>query len=260
MAWRLVLSPLDGNFGKPEALATSLSVAVPGIKWERFAIPPNNGAYDVWLGTVEHKGLAAMFRFVTVPPLSKVDLEVKGDGDPLPLLRSICILNSWSARSVESGLSIDLLLEHSSEWEHFLGSMRIMHGTEYGKVQPNADDIRRLMQDILCGAEPRQEFTIVDAAEREGRSSLHIAIATMTDSIGWCVTAFEKNGAMVLCRDIRKASEFVDCIYSGSPTRIRDECILTLGLAVEATSYFLKSGKRFPRGRWTSLSDAITNY
>lgn len=48
-----------------------------------------------------------------------VCVEVRGDGNPVPLLAAICIPNGWIAIDDSNGLQIDFAGETATGWEKF---------------------------------------------------------------------------------------------------------------------------------------------
>lgn len=265
MAWRLKLSasPSVDGFGPHEAVVECVSRMLPGVHWEtlsppgRYSQKTEGTSNDIWLGNIVDNGLMIMFRFLGIDAIISIEVEVKGHGNPLPLLHRLCASNDWSVFSVESGDQIDLEADSCTEWKELLDSKQIKHGLEYGKLRPAAGDIEEVMKEILLGNERRPEFTIEGAAEREGQPSLHIATVEMTDAIGWCLTMSDRANAAVMCHQQGDSVEFTDCVYCGVPTQISEQCIVSAKAVVNAASYFLETQQRLPQYKWISQKKAF---
>ncbi|HEV3383496.1 MAG TPA: hypothetical protein VG097_01710, partial [Gemmata sp.] len=130
MPWELTIrSSNDGSLGDRETVVKLITLAVPGIRWieeppllERIKDMPSHpfhalihtwpeetrasfarsrlrGDFDGGEFSIQLYGFEAQ-------PIPSVCVEVRGNGNPVPLLAAICIPNGWIATDGRDGQRI----------------------------------------------------------------------------------------------------------------------------------------------------------
>jgi hypothetical protein len=54
-------------------------------------------------------------------PLNRLHAEIRGNQNPAPILRTLCVQNSWSALDDQTGSAIDLNDTIPTQWLEFMG-------------------------------------------------------------------------------------------------------------------------------------------
>jgi hypothetical protein len=141
MPWELNLRRSDGSaLGSKADVVDAISRSTSGMTWEeeestlyqaikdpshpladvvaswsaeqrqRFAIPKLVGTFEAEEFSIE------LYGFET-NPLYSIEVEARGNGNPMPILASICIANQWVVVENSTGQIIDL--SDASRWTQF---------------------------------------------------------------------------------------------------------------------------------------------
>jgi hypothetical protein len=70
-------------------------------------------------GSSEVEDLSITFYARDLPEIRFVNGEVRGNGNPLPILAKLCIPNRWSVISIYDQKVVDLCADVANQWEHF---------------------------------------------------------------------------------------------------------------------------------------------
>jgi len=117
--------------GTREDVIAALSGALPGVELERPPTPPKE-----FLGMMppavrdavtrprleadfEHADFSIQFYTTDTPSVNWINAEIRGNGDPLPLLRSICSHTGWSVIDSGGNIVMDARNADASSWESF---------------------------------------------------------------------------------------------------------------------------------------------
>jgi hypothetical protein len=143
MPWELTIRATnETSLGDRETVVKRISAAVPGIEWieeppllEQIKDMPDHPFHALiptWpestrasfsrsklLGIFDAAELSMRLYGFEAQPIRSVCAEVRGNGDPLPLLAAICNPNGWCATDDRDGQQIDLTAESAKGWEWF---------------------------------------------------------------------------------------------------------------------------------------------
>lgn len=111
MSWDVVI--LDSGeppqaLGPAERVRASISNIVPTVDWS-----------DPAWGTLESEEWSIEFNVGDAPVVESVMLHVRGDGDPLPVIASICATNGWAALDTSTDERLDLAAPSRKGWDDF---------------------------------------------------------------------------------------------------------------------------------------------
>lgn len=140
MPWEVTIRRTDGSaLGDMESVQQQIVAAVPEMKFyressgpEKIAIARAQGvefpqvilrhfeSLPAKLGAVFQGDMftVSLYGFGAVP-LQMIHAEVRGEGNPVPVLAALCRPNGWVAVDDASGVSIDLAGEKATGWEAF---------------------------------------------------------------------------------------------------------------------------------------------
>ena len=143
MPWELTIRATDDEpLGGREAVVQLITAAVPAICWieeppllERIKDMPDHPFHTLiptWpeetrarfsqtrlLGDFQAKEFSIRLYGFETKPISYIHVEVRGNGNPLPLIAAICKPNGWSATDDRDGQPVDLDAESAKGWEWF---------------------------------------------------------------------------------------------------------------------------------------------
>jgi hypothetical protein len=117
--------------GTREHVIAALADAVPGAELQRPPIPPEEilammppAVRDAMTrpkleADFEHQDFSIQFYTSDAPTIDWINAEVRGNGDPLPLLKSICLNTGWSVIDVEEQVVVDLTKTSTESWDSF---------------------------------------------------------------------------------------------------------------------------------------------
>ena len=132
-----VVSSESSPFGTPDEVAARILAALPAVRWAEgpstfgelgsilnhpflqlpwteeqqavFSLPKRTGSYDGDNFGLEIYGLESC-------PLTSFSVTVRGEGNPLPALRRICLPHGWALVD-DAGQPLDLAADPAAEWE-----------------------------------------------------------------------------------------------------------------------------------------------
>jgi len=121
MSWRLVVFNFDGH-PPPDKLDTAFRPRTMGpAGWVRDSISSllSEVAWsDAAQGTFDGGEFSMWFRLAAADgPVDRVEVEVMGDGNPLPVLALLCQVNGWFAYDVGERVFLDPEAEKAAGWE-----------------------------------------------------------------------------------------------------------------------------------------------
>ncbi|MEX0793956.1 MAG: hypothetical protein WD045_12530 [Pirellulaceae bacterium] len=135
MPWELTIingSPDDRTpLGIRDDVIASLAKAVPGVELQRPPMPPEEilaimppVVRDAMTrpkleADFDHDDLSIQFYTSDTPEIDWINVEVRGNGDPLPLLQSICSNTGWSVIDVAEQIVVDLTKTTTESWDSF---------------------------------------------------------------------------------------------------------------------------------------------
>ena len=143
MPWEVpVSSPNDDVLGDHDSVVNRISAAVPGISWieeaplfERIKDEPDHPLHALvptlpeearalftrptLLGDFDGGQFSVQLYGFDSHPIRSIRVEVRGGGNPLPLLASICIPNGWIAVDDADRQEIDLGADAAAGWQRF---------------------------------------------------------------------------------------------------------------------------------------------
>ena len=138
MPWTIIIQCRDGGkLGQIDALRDRFSECVPGLQFYREP----SGKEKLAASSIEYPEVvrrhlerspaqiqadcqvgSLFLRFFFGPEdatdVDSVAVEVRGEGNPIPVLAAICSPNGWIAQAPD-GAELDLSADTSPEWEHF---------------------------------------------------------------------------------------------------------------------------------------------
>jgi len=124
MPWEITI--INGTTDNRKPLGTRQDVvaavaeAVPGVELQRPPMPPEEmlammppAVRDAMRrprleADFEHDDLSIQFYTSDTPTIDWINAEVRGNGDPLPLLHSICANTGWSIIDVSENIVVDV--------------------------------------------------------------------------------------------------------------------------------------------------------
>ncbi len=142
MPWEVTLQRIDRqSMGDLTVLRTCIETAVPDIQYhtepsglEKLEAAKKMGVEfpDVLRTHFENlpaklnavytaEGLMVRIYGFESQPLTRLHAEIRGNGNPGPVLRQLCALNSWIAMDDQSGATIELSDAAPKQWLDFLG-------------------------------------------------------------------------------------------------------------------------------------------
>lgn len=148
MPWELTLCKRSSDKSEPEPLVTkdevvaAISESIPTIQWHEDLplIEQINSIPDHPLKELIHTWPESMRKKAEMPkltgavvtseysitfygfenyPLTSVGIEVRGNGNPLPVLGSLCNSRNWALREDATQSFVDLDSESAAEWDQF---------------------------------------------------------------------------------------------------------------------------------------------
>jgi hypothetical protein len=135
MPWELtIINGTPDNrkpLGSRDDVIAALAKALPGAELQRPPIPPEEILAmlpPVLRDAVTRPKLEADFecdefsiQFYTsdTPELDCIHAEVRGNGDPLPLLQSLCLDTGWSIIDDSKRVVVDLTKTSAEAWDSF---------------------------------------------------------------------------------------------------------------------------------------------
>jgi hypothetical protein len=144
----IVKDPNDDSvpLGDLDVVLSKLSAAVPGLVMEKPPIPPPETLAmmpdvireaalrnDEYFGSYEDDELYIAFMcYDHVPAVRFISLEVRGRGNPLPILAAIAAPNGWSVVDSSDDSVVDLSAATIPGWEEFRTSCNEAFGQESG--------------------------------------------------------------------------------------------------------------------------------
>jgi hypothetical protein len=120
MSWRLVLFNFDGHT-PPRSLVPGFKPRLMGpAGWVRDAISSLLEGVewsDPAQGTFDEGEYTMWFRLPAEGATERVEVEVLGGGNPLPVLALLCQVNGWFAYDVGERVFLDPSEETAAGWE-----------------------------------------------------------------------------------------------------------------------------------------------
>lgn len=142
MPWEVTLLRIDRQpMGELGSLRTCIESAVPDVQYhtepsglEKLEAAKKMGVEFPDVLRTHFENLPAKLNAVYVAenlmvriygfesqPLTKLHAEIRGNENPVPVLRQLCALNSWIALDDQSGTNIELSDAAPKQWLDFLG-------------------------------------------------------------------------------------------------------------------------------------------
>lgn len=140
MPWEVTIRRADGSaLGDVESVQQQIVTAVPEMKFYREASGPEKIAIaraqgvefpevilrhfesmPAKLGAVFQGDMftVSLYGFEAVP-MQMIHAEIRGDGNPVPVLAALCLPCGWVAVDDASGQTVDLAGATASGWESF---------------------------------------------------------------------------------------------------------------------------------------------
>jgi hypothetical protein len=135
MPWEITIISGTRDNRKPLGLRddviAALAEAVPGVKLRPPPMPPEE-MLALMPPTVrdamtrpkleadfDHEDLSIQFYTSDAPEIDWINAEVRGNGDPLPVLRVICSNTGWSVIDVGENTVVDVANANSESWDSF---------------------------------------------------------------------------------------------------------------------------------------------
>jgi hypothetical protein len=143
MPWEVSIKKPDKPLGSREEVISLMTAAVPTIQWiveppltDRIKDTPNHPFHKLlptWdestrthMSTSHLHGIFSdgrvhirFFGFEQTEPMTWINSEIRGNGNPIPVLAAICIPNGWIAVDFCENKQIDLASADSSSWDAF---------------------------------------------------------------------------------------------------------------------------------------------
>ena len=143
MPWEVTIrAPGKGPLGHRDSLVESISATVPAVDWieeppllDRIKDMPDHpfhaliptwpqealesAARSKLYGYLDSGECSMQFYGFEREPIESIGVEVRGTGNPVPLLAAICIPNGWIATDDCTGQPIDLTADSAAGWEQF---------------------------------------------------------------------------------------------------------------------------------------------
>ena len=142
MPWEVTLLRIDRQpMGELSSLRTCIESAVPDVQYhtepsglEKLEAAKKMGVEFPDVLRTHFENLPAKLNAVYIAenlmvriygfesqPLTKLHAEIRGNENPVPVLRQLCALNSWIALDDQSGTNIELSDAAPKQWLDFLG-------------------------------------------------------------------------------------------------------------------------------------------
>src|SRR5262245_41348550 len=143
MPWELTIRAADGQpLGDRDSVVKRASTAVPGITWlevppflERIKDMPDHPFHALiptWpeatrasfaraslQGDFKAEDFSIRLYGFETRPIASINVEVRGAGNPVPVLAALCIPNAWTAVDCCDGKQVDFAARAASGWEAF---------------------------------------------------------------------------------------------------------------------------------------------
>ena len=135
MPWEITIinGTRDGRkpLGLRDDVIAALAEAVPGVELQRPPMPPEEmlammprAVRDAMTrpkleADFEHDDLSIQFYTSDTPEIDWINAEVRGNGDTLPVLHSICSNTGWSVIDVGENVIVDVANANSESWDSF---------------------------------------------------------------------------------------------------------------------------------------------
>jgi hypothetical protein len=137
MPWTISISRCDGlPLGDVSTVQDAVHENIPGIRFWRepsgteklAAMKLNTPLPDVIRhsmekspssiqGDYEEDGLSLRLYLGCKPQITKMDIEIRGNGNPMPLIAAICLPNNWIA--LHGDKILDLAADETEGWQQF---------------------------------------------------------------------------------------------------------------------------------------------
>src|SRR5262249_4797810 len=146
MPWEIVIkgSPTDDKMplGERNAVIDAVSSALPGVILENPGPPPEEFLATLspffrasflqpqLTGLYQDDCISIEFYTLDLPQIPSLCGNVRGNGNPLPILRRLCVGNGWSVISSYNKAVVDLGAVASPEWGAFCGYVEHCLNTE----------------------------------------------------------------------------------------------------------------------------------
>jgi hypothetical protein len=136
----------DAPLGKKDDVVKAIENAIPGF---RLAIPPipskemldmmppfiREQAMNPGLeGDYDDGELSIRFTALNAPVLYWINLEIRGNGNPLPILHSICRPMGWVVQDSYDRTIVDLASTDASAWTRFCEWRNRVFGYDAGST------------------------------------------------------------------------------------------------------------------------------
>jgi len=135
MPWEIIIAR-DVNdeslpLGMRREVLDIFAGALPGVTFENPPLPPKESlnsmspfVRDTFLrpklvGDYNNQELSIHFTTWDLPEIRFMYAEVRGSGNPLPVLAKLCMPNGWFIISAYDKSIVDLSKAHAPQWEHF---------------------------------------------------------------------------------------------------------------------------------------------
>jgi hypothetical protein len=143
MPWELLVrKPRDETLGCRAEVVSCIAAAVPAIEWvedppllDQIKDIPEHSLHSLlptWpeetrayfsqphlRGDYFADDLSIRLYGFEAEPLMGVHVEVRGNGNPLPVLAAICVVHGWVAIDSDAGTPVDLTAGAAPGWEQF---------------------------------------------------------------------------------------------------------------------------------------------
>jgi hypothetical protein len=96
------------SMGDTNVVRDAISAVVPGVDW-------SDPKWGIYLGA----GFSIEFNFQAAGPVDAFTLHIRGGGDPLPTIVTLCSRNAWVAYDYSTGEMIDLQPPARESWLAF---------------------------------------------------------------------------------------------------------------------------------------------
>ena len=151
----------------------------------------------------------------------------------------------------------------------------IRFGSIEGPRSPTGDDVRKALADVESWVYHREEFSIEKVSNWrpevvDGRLVIrcvmdppYMTAATFglegsSTSLGWFITyCVSKQDQFALAASINDEAPYVEGMCCGGPLTVRKDCLVPLGAAHEALTYFVERHGQSPDHLWVNWARAI---
>lgn len=148
MPWEIVVvrSPTNDKvpLGERDSVIDAVNSALPGVVLKDPGPPPaeilatlsemmREAFMRPQLTALYHNDSVTIeFYALDLPQILYLCGNVRGNGNPIPVLRRLCVPNGWSVVSSYNQAVVDLSADTSPDWETFSGYREICFNTEIG--------------------------------------------------------------------------------------------------------------------------------